>query len=102
MLKVELKDWKKFPGKEGTLAVFVFQEQAPETAKADGFKGKELETFVYRPEKGLPAPRVVLIGLGKKADFKNETLRRAAAKVLRAAELLGLKRIDVRVPQMAK
>src|SRR5437773_6997051 len=101
-LKITVSDWKKWTGKGETLAVFVFAEQAPEAAKADGFKGKESETFLYRPEKSLPAQRVILIGLGKKADFSNETLRRSAAKVLRVAESLGLEKIAVRAPQVAK
>ena len=79
MLKITLNDWKKWAGKGETLAVFEFEEQVPETAKADGFKAKESETFVYHPEKSLPADRVVLIGLGKKKEFSLEALRRAAA-----------------------
>src|ERR1700687_2340480 len=102
MLKIELKDWKKWTGQGETLAIFVFEEQSPEAAKADGFKGKELETFLYRPEKSLPAERVVLIGLGKKSEYSIETLRRAAAKVLRAAESLSLEKIAVRGPQISK
>ncbi len=102
MLKVTIKDWKKWTGEGEALALFVFQEQIPDRAKADGFKGKESETFLYRPEKSLPAERVLLIGLGKKADFSNETLRRAAAKVLRGAESLGLEKISVRPPKVAR
>src|SRR5882672_2092740 len=102
MLKIDIKDWKKWTGTGETLAIFIFEEQAPEAAKADGFKGKELETFLYRPEKSLPAQRVILIGLGKKAEYSPETLRRAAAKVLRAAESLGLTKISVRAPQISK
>jgi leucyl aminopeptidase len=102
MLKITLNDWKKWTGKGETLAIFIFEDQVPEPAKADGFKGKELETFLYRPEKSLPAERVILIGLGKKSEYSPETLRRAAAKVLRAAESLGLAKIAVRAPQIAK
>src|SRR5437870_1009091 len=102
MLKITLNDWKKWAGKVETLAVFEFEEQVPETAKADGFKAKESETFVYHPEKSLPADRVVLIGLGKRKEFSLEALRRAAAKVLRAAESMGLTKISVRAPAIAK
>src|SRR5438128_1677947 len=102
MLKITLKDWKKWTGQGETLAVFVFEEQSPEAAKADGFKGKELETFLYRPQKSLPAERVILIGLGKKKDYSLETLRRASARVLRAAESLSLTKIAVRAAQISK
>ena len=102
MPEITLNDWKKWTGKGETLSIFVFEEQAPEAAKADGFKAKELETFLYRPEKALPAERVILIGLGKKSEFSLETLRRAATKVLRSAESVGLAKIAVRAPQIAK
>jgi leucyl aminopeptidase len=102
MLKIELKDWKKWNGQGQSLALFTFEEQAPAAAKADGFKGKELETFLYRPTDAKPAERVLLIGLGKKSEFSSETLRRAASKVLRGAESLGLEKIALRAPQIAR
>jgi len=37
MLKITLNDWKKWTGEGETLAIFVFEEQVPEAAKADGF-----------------------------------------------------------------
>ena len=74
----------------------------PAAAKADGFKGKERETFLYRPKDSVPAERVLLIGLGKKSAFSNETLRRAASKVLSGAESLGLQKLAVRIPQVTK
>ena len=102
MLKITLDDWKKWTGKGETLAIFVFQEQAPEGAQLDGYKGKELETFIYRPKDQLPAERVILLGLGKRAEYTADVLRRASAKVLRAAESLNLTQISVRAPQIAK
>ncbi len=102
MLKITLNDWKKWDPQGQTVMLFIFEEQLPAWAKADGFKAKELETFLYRPKNALPAERVIMIGLGKKAEFSAETLRRAAAKVLRTAESLGLEKIDVRAPQAAK
>jgi leucyl aminopeptidase len=121
MLKLTCSDWKKWPasakaagashrslGEGGwkgvgqTLAMFVFEEQVPAAAKADGFKGKERETFLYRPKDSVPAERVLLIGLGKKSEFTNESLRRAASKVLCGAESLGLQRLAVRIPRIAK
>ncbi len=103
MLKITLNDWKKWdPKKEKTVALFIFEEQVPDWAKEDGFKGKELETLLHRAKTALPAERVLLIGLGKRTDFSSETLRRAAARVLRGAESLGLEKIAARAPQVAK
>ncbi len=90
MLKINLKEWKKWNGAGQTLAQFVFEDQIPAAAKDDGFKAKEQSTFLYRPADGKPAQRVLLIGLGKKSDFTNETLRRTASKVLRGAESLDV------------
>jgi leucyl aminopeptidase len=101
-MKLTLSDWKKWKGEGQTLVLFTFEEQVPEAAKADGFKGKERETFLYRPKDSVPAERVLLIGLGKKSAFSNEALRRAASKVRSGAESLGLVKIAVRAPQMAK
>src|SRR4029077_4886444 len=103
MLHLSLNNWKTWdPKKEKTVALFIFQDQVPEWAKEDGFKGRELETLLHRAKTGLPAERVLLIGLGKKSEFSPETLRRAAAKVVRGAENLGLVKIAVRAPQVAK
>ena len=102
MMKITLNDWKKWKGTGQTLALFAFEEQVPAAAKADGFKGKERETFLYRPKDSLPAERVLLIGLGKKSEFTNETLRRAASKALSGGESLGLQKLAVRIPQIAK
>ncbi len=101
MLNVTLFDAKKWTSKGETLARFVYEDEAPAVAREDGFKGRELETFLYRPKDGKPADRIILIGLGKKKDFTNETLRRAATKVLRAAESLSLKKIHVSALEQA-
>ena len=102
MLKLTFSDWKKWKGEGQTLALFTFDEQAPVAAKADGFKGKERESILYRPKDGVPAERIFLIGLGKKSEFTNETLRRTVSKVLSGAESLGLQKIAVRIPLMGK
>jgi leucyl aminopeptidase len=101
MLQITLQDAKKWKGKTETLVRFVFEDEAPALAKEDGFKGKELESFLYRPKDARPAGRVILIGLGKKKDFTNETLRRAAPRILRVAESLTLKKINVTALELA-
>src|SRR5437016_2475691 len=107
--------WKSWKGQNETVAVFSFQEETPgllglgkesksiaALAKADGFRAKERETFLVRPADRIPAERVLLIGLGKKAEFNLDTLRRAASRVIKGGESLGLKEIAVRAPQIAR
>src|SRR4051812_7881623 len=100
MLKIELKDAKKWNGRGETLAVFVHEEEVPAAAKADGFKGKEQTSFLSRRADANPAERVILVGLGKKGEISDETLRRAGAKALHACEALGLESVAVQVPKV--
>ena len=115
MLQVTLQDWKKWKPQGRTLAVFAFQGETPEflrlaeeasglaaLAKIDGFKGKERETLLLRPAQGSPAERLLLIGLGKRAEFTPEVLRRAASKAIRGAEALGLTQVAIRAPEIAR
>jgi len=115
-IEISIANWKNWKGQGQTLAVFAFQEENPvllglakptaaalvAIAKADGFKGSEGDTLLLRPANSDPAERVLLIGLGKKRDFSLETLRRAAPKALRGGEKLGLKKIAIRAPQVAR
>ncbi len=114
-LEVVAAGWKSWKGQGQTLAVFAFQEEVPlllglskeakilaALARSDGFKARERETFIARPVDNLPAERLVLIGLGKKSDFNSEVLRRAASRVIKSAESLGLTVIALRAPQIAR
>ena len=58
---------------------------------SDGdFSGKEGETvLVYAPD-GLAAPRLLLVGLGERASFTLEKLRRASATAAKRARALKL------------
>src|SRR4051812_43250034 len=102
MIKIHLSDSKKAEKAIPTLVLFSFEEDAPAAARADGFKGKELETLLSRPPGGHPAERLFFIGLGKRPAFTHETLRRAAAKIHRAADTLGLQKIAARFPSIAE
>jgi leucyl aminopeptidase len=55
------------------------------TYRENNLKGKVGETLTVPTFGRLPAPTVLLLGLGKKADVKPDTLRRAAGKVARTA-----------------
>jgi leucyl aminopeptidase len=56
------------------------------------FKGKLGELAVLYPE-GLAAPRLILVGLGKKSDFDLDRVRRAAALAARKGRDLGAGRL---------
>ncbi len=112
-LKISATSLKKWKG--DTLVVFAFQEESPKllglgkeafalaaTARSDGFKARERETFILRPVGKLPAERVLLIGLGKKTGYNLETLRRSVSKVLTLAENLGLTSISLRAPMIKR
>jgi leucyl aminopeptidase len=66
-------------------------EQATANILSNGdFSGKEGETaLVYAPE-GLATPRLLLVGLGERASFTLEKLRRASATVAQRARALKL------------
>src|SRR5215217_3058443 len=66
-------------------------EQATASILSNGdFSGKEGETaLVYAPE-GLATPRLLLVGLGERASYTLEKLRRASATVAQRARALKL------------
>src|SRR5215207_1100884 len=66
-------------------------EQATASILSNGdFSGKEGETaLVYAPE-GLATPRLLFVGLGERASFTLEKLRRASATVAQHARALKL------------
>jgi leucyl aminopeptidase len=82
-----------------TLVRFVFEGEVDDfkaSAKDNNFSGKDKELLVFYP--GRPARRVIAVGLGKKADFSTEKLRRAASSAARQARALDLKGISLTLP----
>lgn len=61
--------------------------------KEDHFEGKPGATLLVRPIGKLPFKRVLLIGLGKKKDFSEEIVRRAAAVSANEAKKIQAKKI---------
>ena len=74
-------------------------EQATASILSNGdFSGKEGETaLVYAPE-GLATPRLLLVGLGERASFTLEKLRRASATVAQHARALKLHEAAITLP----
>lgn len=59
----------------------------------EGIKGKLGENFVLHTHGKIPAKKVAVLGLGKRADFNLETVRRVGAHLLKLAKRNNAKRI---------
>lgn len=93
-------DRSRFKGEKDTLTLFAWEGEKintegwldskkenalAEVAKRENFKGKTGDALVFYPEKEEPAVRLLLIGLGKKKEAKQETLRNASGRALKAS-----------------
>jgi leucyl aminopeptidase len=75
-----------------------FEEPTASILLNGDFSGKEGETtLVYAPE-GLATPRLLLVGLGERASFTLEKLRRASATVAKRAGTLKLDEVAFTLP----
>jgi leucyl aminopeptidase len=61
------------------------------------FTGKAKETAVLYPREGIAARRVLLVGLGKQADFTLDRARQASGVAAKRARDLGVKRLTTPV-----
>ena len=61
--------------------------------RAGDFRGKPNELAVIYTRGAIPAPRVIVVGLGKVVDFTTERIRRASAAAAKKARDLGCKSI---------
>jgi len=68
-----------------------------EVLTAEKFQGKVGQVTHLHTNGRLPARRVVVVGLGKRADTTGESLRRAAAVGLRRARDLGARAVAIEV-----
>jgi len=67
------------------------------------FKGKRDETsLLYPSSTGAKPQRILLIGMGKPADVKRTSVRRAAAVAAKRARVLGAKRVSFAVAAEAR
>ncbi len=62
-----------------------------ELIAAGDFTGKAGQIAVLYPRGGIPARRVILVGLGPQADFTLDSVRRAAAAAIVRARELGVR-----------
>lgn len=56
-------------------------------------KGKLGESFVLHTHGKIPAKKVAVLGLGKRADFNLETVRRVGAQIVKLAKKNNVKRV---------
>ncbi len=66
-----------------------------ELVSGGDFKSKPESVSVVYPRGKIAARRLILVGIGKPADFTPEVLRRAAAIGVQHAQNLGAKSVDV-------
>jgi len=90
MVVVNLFEGMKRPGGSAA-AVDAAIGGAIAAAVRDGdFAGKLGETLALRPSRGLSAPRVLVVGLGKKEKFTADHARQVVLPVLKAAKRMKL------------
>ena len=90
------------------LAAGLFKGQTPEglgdaasaVVSSGDFTGKLGETSLLYGQAGLGAPRLLLVGLGKRERFAPERLRRASATVARRARTLKLHEAALFLPTL--
>ena len=67
-------------------------------AKEEGFAGKAEQTFVLHSHGRLPAPRVVVVGMGSAEKMDVEALRQAAGRGIKAAQRVRARSVAVAIP----
>ena len=90
------------------LAVGLFEGETPEGLGDDAaevvasgdFTGKTSQTSLLYGQQELGAPRLLLLGLGKRERFTPERLRRAAATAARRARTLKLSEAALSLPAL--
>src|SRR5262245_18825546 len=66
--------------------------------KQEKFQGKLGDQILYHASNGIRAPRVIVTGLGKKENFSEETIRRAASVAAVAARGSASRRVSYTLP----
>jgi leucyl aminopeptidase len=110
-LPIEITNRLPDPSNAEALAVCVFQNEprvrlTDETvAHAVGqslldkeFRGEEGTALLYHAQSEAGTRRLLLLGLGERADFHQATIRRAAAHAVREARSARLKRLALVLP----
>lgn len=105
-MKIELKKGHLADFKGGLLCVFIMQEDEPpwdvkpflKDVPKQRFEGKLLQTYATDTLGQAKFAKLLVVGLGKKEEFKIDFLRRAAGTAVRYAGGIKEKELTVYVP----
>lgn len=104
-MKVELKKTHLSEAKENLLCVFLLQDEKHPydikrfmDAKKQRYEGKLLQTFTADTRGEAKFKHLLVVGLGKKEEFKAENLRRAAGLAVRYAQSIKEKQLAMHIP----
>ncbi len=105
-MKAELKKSHISEVKGEILCVFLMQDEEPPLAiqqflkdvKKERYEGKLLQTFSTATRGAAPFRHLLVVGLGKKDEFKTDFLRRAAGTAARYAAALKEKEFAMHLP----
>jgi leucyl aminopeptidase len=103
-MKVELKKSHISDYKGSLLCVFLMQDEEPPHAisgfnvKKERYEGKLLQTYVAETQGKAGFRYLLVVGLGKKEDFRMDNLRRAAGTAVRFSASIKEKEFAMHVP----
>jgi leucyl aminopeptidase len=96
-----------FRQKLPALLLFAYENEQPEgpaplkkllaTVSRNEFSGKHQQLLLLHTAGKLPAPRLLLAGLGKRSDFTPETLRRAMGAATKKLLQCGIRRAAIQL-----
>ncbi|MBD0372105.1 MAG: leucyl aminopeptidase [Pyrinomonadaceae bacterium] len=110
-LELEISDRIPDAAKDEAVAVCVFKDEKVEAqdegikraceqiAESGEFKGEAETLLLFHAPDGKGARRLLLLGLGARADFDLSVLRRAAGMVVRQARATHIKRLALLLPR---
>ena len=105
-MKIELKKAHLVETKENLLCVFLMQDEEPpwdikrflHDANKQRYEGKLLQTYYADTRNEARFKHLLVVGLGKKEEFKIDFLRRAAGTALRYAASMKEKEFAMHLP----
>ncbi|MEW6748111.1 MAG: leucyl aminopeptidase [Candidatus Micrarchaeota archaeon] len=105
-MKVELKRIHLSEAKEDLLCVFLLQEEEPphdikpfmHDVKKQRYEGKLLQTYYADTRGEARFKHLLVVGLGKKEEFKADNLRQAAGRAVRYASALKESVVAIHLP----
>src|SRR5262249_15356450 len=105
-MKIELRRSHISEARDDLLCVFLMQDEEPpfeiqqfmKEVKKERYEGKLLQSFSMPTRGAARFKHLIVIGLGKKEEFKTDYLRRAAGAAVRSAAALKERELAVHLP----